>query len=184
MNPVLRLFALIALVVVLIWSVAKPRRHTPKPLSDFQVVEEWLHCIDCRGSFIERMRNIPPSRRDSIARFLNAALLNGPDGARIARLNQDLARAWLDDSLYRAAHGIPAHKLPGVFMTRFRRGFEVMWRSRAATALGIIRTPFALAALNDALQLPQQDKGDTMIHRMVQRAQADSGRTGGEPPHP
>jgi hypothetical protein len=32
-----------------------------------------------------------------------------------------------------------------------------------------------LAALNDGLQLPLQDKGDSVVRRMVQRAIADSG---------
>jgi hypothetical protein len=184
MNRLLRALAVLLLVAGLVWLLLPHRRPTPKPLDDFQVVEEWLHCIDCRGSFIERMRAIPASRSDTITRFLRSALVHGPDSARTRRLTQDLWRTWRADSLYRAGHGLPSDTLQTEFFARYRRGFEVMWRGRAATALGVIRNPLALAALDSGLTLPLMDKGDSMIRRMVERAKADTSQTGVTPPHP
>ena len=66
-----------------------------------------------------------------------------------------------------------------VYLDRYRQGFETMWRTRAATALGVLGTPDALAALDTALHLPLDSiaGGDSTLRVSVRWARSDSGRT-------
>lgn len=172
-----------ALVAVawLAWSQLGPgiRLHTgpspwPRPLTHLEVAEAWLRCIDCRGPFLKRLRELPTRSKDTVTKFLESALLNGPDSARVARHTLDLVRTWHADSVSRAGRGLPPVASFPEFMSRYQIGFRIRWESRAATALGVIGTPAATAALNAGLALPLNDKGDTIVHRMVRRA-LDSG---------
>jgi hypothetical protein len=157
------------------WERFGPRAPWPSPLSDLQVAEGWLHCIDCQGPFLKQLHEMPARSQDSVTRFLHAALVTGPDSARAARVTRDLVETWRAESLSRARRGEKPDTSFATFMQRYQDGFDARWRGRAAVALGVIRTPAALAALNDGLQLPLQDKGDSVVRRMVQRAIADSG---------
>lgn len=176
-------FALIALTLVAITLVAifaflrfnGAFAHVgPKPLSDLKVAEAWLQCIDCRGPFLRHIANLPDSSTDTVVAFLSTSLLDGPDSERIARRQHALMRTWRADSIYLSRRGqapaIPADS----FVRLYRRGFEVMWRSRAATALGVIRGDVAMAALDSALELPVTDVGDSTIKNIVDQAIADS----------
>jgi hypothetical protein len=59
-------------------------------------------------------------------------------------------------------------------VSEYRRAFEVRWRGRAATALGIIGGDTALAALDSVLRIQPQDRLDSALKRMVERARMDS----------
>jgi len=186
--------ALILLLILLLMLFMRGRRH-PRPLTNLQVAEAWLDCIDCQGPFLQRLHE-SASDNDTIVRFLRAALLQGADSARRARHERELLRAWVNDSLYRERRGLsqkaeslPArghtfdgavmHVMPlrsqAAFLDRYRRGLDVKWRSRAATALGVIRSDSALAALNSALLVAPTDHGDSIVQRWVERARADTG---------
>jgi hypothetical protein len=168
----------ILLLVFSCWPMGRyTRRDHPKPLSDLQVAETWLQCIDCRGSFLKHMNDLSGERRDNVVRFLGHALLAGPDSAVGARVNRELRQTWAADSAYLADAGRAIEVHSPVFLARYRRGFEVRWRSRAATALGVLRDPAAMEALDSARSLPLSDQGDSAIALMVQRAIADSGRS-------
>ena len=173
----------VAVLVVAILAVGWLRmtqrpRVGPQPPSDLEVAEAWLQCIDCRGSFLKRLYEMPAQNRDTVTRFLRSALLAGPDSMRVRRHTQDVLKTWRADSIYRARRRLPARPDTQFahLLARYQTGFEVMWRSRGATALGVIRDSLALAALDSALQLPLTDKGDSIIRRMVERAKADTGR--------
>ena len=157
------------------WQTCAAPPGWPRPLTDLEVAQRWLHCLDCQGSFLERLHQVSSSSRDTVTRFLRSALLNGPDGARRAEFEADLLKTWQTDSTWRVYRG----KAPGAsfvqFKQRYQDGFKTRWRGRAATALGVLDTPAACSALHDWLQLPLQNKGDTLVRRMVVRALADSG---------
>jgi hypothetical protein len=148
--------------------------YVPKPLTDLQVAEAWLTCIDCQGPFMLRLRDMPAGNRDTVVKFLHDALVNGPGGSRSDRLIQDLERAWRADSISRLRRGEKPDTGFSSFVSRYRDGFETRWRARAAVALGVIRTPAAMAALQAGAQLPQLDHGDSVLHRVVTQAK-DSG---------
>ena len=149
----------------------------PPPLTELQVAEHWLACIDCAGPFLKELTQLPPDRQDTVVRFLRSALLQGPDSARSARLEHELLRSWSDDSLYRLRRGEdPPEQSKPAFLARYRQGFRAKWRGRAALALGVIRDDTALAALDSALLLPAVDRGDSAVQRLVKQAQADSSR--------
>lgn len=167
---------MLAIVVTAAIWLASRDRQGPKPLTDLEVAETWLQCIDCRGSFLKRIHEMPARNRDTVTTFLRAALRDGPDSARVIRFEQGLYRTWLADSLYRGRRGEGPAISFASFATRYRRGFEVMWRSRAAIGLGVIRSGVALTSLNNALQFPLTNKGDSTIHEAVQHALADTGR--------
>jgi hypothetical protein len=141
---------------------------------DLSVVAAWLECLDCRVLFLQRLARIPHGRQENVAQFLSHALLNGPDSVRVARLDLDLGRVWYADSVYAARKGDSLHTTRVAFMQRYRRGFQVIWRSRAATALGVLQTPGSLKALDRALQLPIDSiaPGDSTIARAVRNARA------------
>src|SRR5947207_566917 len=157
------------------WDCCGPRPRWPKPLSDLQVAEAWLHCIDCHGPFLKRLHEMPARSQDTVTKFLRVALLNGPDSARAARNTSDLARAWQADSSSRARRGEPPDTGFSSFMSRYQDGFDTRWRTRAAIALGVIRTPAAMAALTAGLALPHLDHGDSVVLRAVIRSRSDSG---------
>jgi hypothetical protein len=150
----------------------------PQPLTNLQVAEAWLQCIDCRGSFLRRLNAIPVGSRDTVVRFLASALLNGPDSGRRARLTRELGRIWHADSAYAARHGGALHTTRAAFVSRYSQGFEVMWRSRAATALGVLRGDSAVTALHRATQALAGAVAprDSTIFHAVRRAGADTGR--------
>jgi hypothetical protein len=166
--------ALLALILLLLLLLPR-RRPGPPPLTDLQVAETWLECIDCQGPFLRRLRE-SSSGNDMVVPFLRAALLQGPDSARRARHELALLRAWSDDSLYRARLDMTE---PGpsksAFLDHYRQGFEAKWRGRAAMALGVIRGDTALAALDSALLIPAIGHGDSIVLDWVKEAQADSG---------
>jgi hypothetical protein len=171
------ILAILALVVLggVWWECCRPRPQWPKPLSDLQVAEAWLHCIDCHGSFLKRLHEMPARSQDTVTKFLRVALINGPGSARTARQTSDLVRVWQADSSSRANRGEKPDTGFSSFMSRYQKGFDTRWRTRAAVALGVIRTPAALAALTDGLQLPYQDHGDSAVRRAVIRARSDTG---------
>ena len=148
----------------------------PRPLSDIEAARAWLECIDCEGPFLKRLADLPAARRDSVVRFLGTALREGPDSARTARHERELMRIWASDSAYRFevdAEEASANQRTA-FFKRYRQGFETKWRGRAAIALGVIRSPSALAALDSALTAPLVSPGDSIVQRWVERARSDS----------
>jgi hypothetical protein len=167
-------------ILAFIWLTKElGTRTSARRLSDLQVAEAWLQCIDCQGSFLKRLNELPANSKDTVTRFLRSALLSGPDSARVRRHTRDMLRTWQADSIDRVQHRLPARPSTQLasLLARYQRSFEVLWRGRAATALGVIRTSTALAALDDAFQGPLNDRGDSTVRRMVERAKADSGRT-------
>jgi hypothetical protein len=168
------LLVLLLAAVLIIGAIVLSSRSPggPKPLSDLQVAQAWLQCVDCRGSFLTRIRDMPGRNRDTVTKFLQAALREGPDSTQVAKLDRGLYRTWRADSVYRAGRGdAPATSL-SEFTAKYREGFRVMWQARAAVALGVIGSPEALASLNDALQLPVNELGDSAIRHAVQEALA------------
>jgi hypothetical protein len=152
-------------------------RTDPPPRTDLQIAEGWLQCIDCLGSYLPRLHQLPAARRDSIVRFFASALLDGPDSARRARIDRDLLRIWRADSAYAARHGDSLAFGGKQFVQRYRRPIEVILRTRAATALGVLRTPQGLQALDSALKLPLESIKfpDSSLRRAVERARANRG---------
>jgi hypothetical protein len=167
---------ILAVVAGIVFGSLTADRRQPRlrPLSELQIAEAWLRCIDCEGSFLKRISEISPESRDTVTQFFAAALRSGLDSATSARRAQALRRTWLADSAFLARSGKPPPTKPDSFVARYLRGSEVMWRSRAATALGVIRGDTALAALNSPLNLSPHDPGDSIILRAVEEAKADS----------
>lgn len=178
MNRRAVLLALAILGVAWLRMAHRPTASLPPP-SDLEVAEAWLQCTDCRGSFLPRLHEMPAQSSDTVTQFLRSALLSGPDIIRVRRHTRDVLKTWRADSVYRARRGLPERPDTqfASLLSRYQEGFEVLWRGRAATALGVIRSTMALAALDSALQLPLNDRGDSAIRRMVERARADTGRT-------
>lgn len=168
-----------AIAVLLALSCLDSGVRRPRPLTELGIAGAWLECIDCRGSFLRRLAATPQPRRDSVVRFLASALLRGPDSVRRARHDRGLRRRWNADSAYAVSHGDTLHVSRVDFLNRYGRGFEVMWRSRAATALGVLRTGEALAALDSAIHVSFDSlaPGDKTIMRAISRALSDSGRS-------
>jgi hypothetical protein len=164
-------------VLSYLWPKAPDPHVGPKPLSDLQVAEAWLRCIDCEGSFLRRISEMEGNSRDSAIQFFRSALLLGPDSARMAQRQRALLRTWRADSVHKASQGTVPSVESDSFVALYLRGYQVMWRSRAATALGVMRGNAALAALNTPLHLSLKDKGNQIIYRAVQDAKADTGRT-------
>jgi hypothetical protein len=157
------------------WTEARPRAKVA-PLSDLQVAEDWLQCIDCQGPYLKRLHETQGRNRDSVTRFLRTALQSGPDSSRRERLHWDLSRTWHADSMRRVRRGEPAppDSERVSFLGRYTRSFEVVWRGRAATALGVLRDT---STLNQALQFPLSNQGDSTILGQVKKAIADTGLT-------
>lgn len=151
----------------------------PRPLTDLGVAEAWLECIDCRGSYLQRFAATRDRRRDAVVRFLASALLNGPDSSRRARHERGLRRAWNADSAYAARLGQTPYFSRDEFLNRYGRGYEIMWRSRAAIALGVLRTQEALSGLDSAsvMSFGTGPEGDSAIMEAVLRARSDSERS-------
>ncbi len=165
-----------------LWLYLNRQPEWPKPLDDFEITEAWLQCIDCQEGFFARLKGMPPGHKDSITRLLGDALLNGPDNAHKARFDQEIMKTWVADSLHRLARGETSTYQLNQYLARFRRGFDLTWRRRAAVALGAIRSDTALAALDTALaalglalsQLPGSNAVDSVLYLAVERARADS----------
>ena len=180
MNRALKLLApVLGVVLVIIGGLRwqRGRRQVPPPLTNLEVAQGWLECIDCQGPFLARLVAVRGASQDTVVRFLRAALAVGPDSARRARHTRDLQRTWLADSAYRIRHGNPIVGLRDVFINKYELGFKVKWRSRAALALGVIRTPAAIGALDSAAGAKPLTHADSVVHRYVESARADSGRT-------
>jgi hypothetical protein len=177
MKWLLWILAALALIVGiwLGWGRLHPNQPGPRRLTDLEVAERWLHCIDCHGSFLKRLRDMPSHSRDTVTKFLHLALIEGPDSLRAIRRDSDLVRSWRADSISRARIGKPPSASFVEFMDRYRTGFDTRWQIRAAIALGVIRTPAAFSALADAQGIPPVTHGDSLIRSAVERAQADSG---------
>ena len=150
------------------------------PRTELQVAEGWLQCIDCLGSYLTELGKLRQARKDSIVQFLASSLLNGPDSAQSSRIERELIRMWRADSAYAARDGKKPHDTANDFVQHYGRSVNVIWRSRAATALGVLRTPAALQALDSAGHLPLDSiyGSDSTISRAVGWALADSGGTG------
>jgi len=177
MKRMLLALAIVLGVVGVTFLLARrggPRPPWPRPLTDLQVAEAWLSCIDCQGPFLRRLHDMPASNRDTVIKLLHGALVRGPDTARAGRLTQDLVRVWLADSTSRVGRGEKPDTGFSSFLKRYQDGFETKWRVRAAIALGVIPAPAAMAALNNASQLPQVDHRDSLVHRVIAQAR-DSG---------
>lgn len=181
MSRLLRVLAIAAGFAVLLWGVLlwqRGRRQVPPPLTDMEVAQGWLECIDCQGPFLARLAALRGARQDTVVGFLRTALAAGPDSARRARHTRDLLRTWAADSAYAARHGNPvvgAH-MPDAYIHRYQLGLTVKWKSRAAVALGVIRTSAALQALDSAAVPVPPTHADSVVQRYVEAARADSGR--------
>jgi len=176
MNRVLMVIGVLVLVVAGGWIWFHPSRPWPPPVSDLRVAELWLECSDCRGPFLERIHDARPPARDTLLRLFRSALLFGPDSARQVRRQEDLMRSWIADSLYRMRQMLPPASLQlGEFLRTYSQGWNVTWRTRSATALGVMRDPVALAVLDSALQLPLQTRADSEVRMAVLAARADTG---------
>ena len=192
MTPVLRKallgFVLVSGVALIVWDFPRVPKW-PTPLSDLEVTDAWLRCLDCQGPFLKRIVNTSGPTRDAVFRRLQEALLSGPSTTEVRKVNENLARAWQADSSHFSVPGasLTFHLGPGVafdtsaandanlFVSRYLRGFAVRWRGRAAIALGAIGTPQALAVLDSALiQLPRNDHIDSALLRTIRLA-SDSG---------
>jgi len=161
--------------VLAVWLYVHRNPEWPKPLDDFEITEAWLECFDCQEGFFNRLSGMSAGHKDSITRLLSAALFNGPDSAHSARFERGLRRTWVADSLYLVNQGDTSTYDFGSYLTRYRRGYEITWRRRAAIALGVIRTDSALAALDLALkQLPQVTFVDSVLYRTIEQARGDS----------
>jgi hypothetical protein len=170
------LVLIIALLFALVGSNVPMRRTSgPRPPTDIELVESWLECIDCQGPFLKRLHDLPGARRDSMVKLLSSALRDGPSSARRARHERDLERAWISDSAYRQTLDLTeTSQTHTAFLKRYREGFDAKWRGRAAMALGVIRTPSALAALDSALGAPAVGFGDSVVQKWVARARSDT----------
>src|SRR4051812_34272175 len=127
-----------ALILVGVFGVQQQPAPRPQPLNNLHIAEAWLRCIDCEGPFLRRISEMQGKSRDSVIEFLAGALHSGPDSVRTARHEAALRRSWLADSAYRSKLGTgipPRDSMVGLYL----RGFEVMWRSRAAMALRVIQ---------------------------------------------
>ena len=174
-NDTLMLAVAVALGLIIVAILSHPRG--PRPVSGVKLAQAWLECIDCQGPFLRRLHDLPPASRDSVVRFLSTALRKGPDGARTARHERDLMRAWALDSLYRVDKDSAdaSQSQHAAFLQRYREGFHTKWRGRAAMALGVLRSdPAALVALDSARQVPDTSYGDSVVHRWIERALSDS----------
>jgi hypothetical protein len=173
-QALLALGFVIIVAGVAIW-IGSRRQPWPSPPSDLEVAATWLQCMDCEGSFLQRLDEMPASNADTVTRFLRSALLNGPDSLRLRRLERDLRRTWDRDSLRRAKRGDPARPVSQrvAFLERYRQGFNVRLRSRAAIGLGVIGNPLARATLDSALKIPPVTRADSAVYRVVKLA-ADS----------
>jgi hypothetical protein len=169
--------ALVVLIFLAVIVIKRPRtRPPPRPLSAIALAQSWLECIDCQGPFLQRLHDLPPAARDSAVNFLSSAVRQGPDSARRNRHERELARAWVTDSVYRERVDL-AEVSPtqhAAFLKRFREGLHNKWRGRSALALGVIRSPAALAALDSALQRPDTSHGDSLVRHWLERARSDS----------
>jgi hypothetical protein len=164
-----------ALIVVALMIGSKPRKQEPRPLSALELAQGWLECIDCQAPFLRRLHDLSPTGQDSVVRLLGVALLKGPDSTRRARHERDLARAWASDSVYRdRLHLAPPSTSQKAFLDRYREGFYAKYRGRAAMALGVLRTPRALAALDSAAQIRDTTFGDSVVQQRIERARSDS----------
>ena len=173
-----RVWALLILILgagVTIWLYLARDPEWPRPLDDFEITEAWLQCIDCQEGFFDRLREMPSGHKDSVARLLRSALVNGPDSAHRDRFDRGLMKTWMADSLHRVSRGETSTYQLSQYLARYRRGFDLTWRRRAALALGAIRGDTALAALDLALsQLPMDDAVDSVLYRTVEQARSDS----------
>jgi len=167
--------AFTVLALAFLWPKA-PNPHTgPRPPTDVQVAEAWLQCIDCRGSFLKRISELRGESKETVTRLFSTSLTDGPGARRLARREAALRRTWLADSMYRVSHGLPVLNRDSIVAT-YLRGFQVIWRVRAAVGLGVIGGDAAVAALNSPLNLSLHDRGDSIILRAVQEAKSDSAR--------
>jgi hypothetical protein len=157
-----------------VYAIQDLPRPRPKPLNDVQVALAWLKCIDCQGSFLSRIGEVRGETRDTITRLFSSALLSGPHSVRLAWRERALQRSWRADSIYRDSIGVSIPERDSI-VGLYLRGFEVTWRSRAATALGVIGSNQALAVLDSAAKLPLCNKGDSAVYRAVQQAKPDTG---------
>ncbi len=173
------LMGIVVLLLLLaggLWIWYHPSRPWPPPVSDLRVAQVWLECSDCRGPFLQRLHDARPPARDTLLERFRLGLLFGPDSARRARHQVELMRSWIADSLYRMREMLPPASLQlPEFMRSYSRGLDVTWRTRSATALGVMRDPLAIAALDSALQLPLQTRADSEVRVAVLAARADSG---------
>ena len=179
MNRVLKvLVPILGLVLIIAGGVfwQRGRRQVPPPLTDLEVAQGWLECIDCQGPFLARLVALRGASQDTVVQFLRAALAVGPDSARRSRHTRDLQRTWLVDSAYRARHAKPIVSLQDDYIKRYELGFRVKWKSRAALALGVIRTPAALQSLDSAAAPTPLTHPDSVVQRYVEAARADTGR--------
>ena len=159
------------------WRTENYRPPRPKPLTNLEIAEAWLRCIDCRGSFLRRISELRGKSRDSVMDFFTTALLTGPDSSRRVRREAALRRTWVRDSIYRTRIGVGILKQDSIVQL-YSRGFEVTWRSRAAAGLAVIGGNTALAALDSALNLAVHNQRDNIILRALQQAKADSALKG------
>jgi Carboxypeptidase regulatory-like domain len=177
MNRTILILILLGVVAGLsyLWLKTPEHRAGPQQLTDVEIARAWLECIDCQGTFLRRISEMRGKSQDTVTQIFRNGLLSGLDASRKLRREQGLRRSWLADSAYRRTRGLPIPDQDSIVQA-YLRGFEVMWRSRAAVGLGVIRGNAALAALNSSLNLSLQDPGDRIILGAVEEAKADSAR--------
>jgi len=150
-----------------------------RPRTDLQLAEGWLRCVDCLAPYLQQLVQLPQDRQDTVARFFASVLFTGPDSASRAQHDRYLIRMWEANSTSVTQRGVPLHGTRVSFLGRYRRNFQVTWRSRAATALGVLRTDGAITALDSATTVSFDSiaPGDSAIIRAIFRARADTGRS-------
>jgi hypothetical protein len=166
--------ALLMVLLLVAWLSMHHKRDWVKPPTDIEVAQAWLKCLDCQGPFLKRLHEMPTNNRDTVTRLLRSALLSGPDQAEITDVVQDLVKTWEADSVSRVGRHQPPDTSRSHYLDRYRGGYAVRWRGRAAIALGVIRGDSALAALDTLLADTLINRGDSIVHRWAERARADS----------
>jgi hypothetical protein len=148
--------ACVALVVTIAAALVARCRPTGggAAAADRAAVASWLECLDDCTPLLDSVLQ-RASSRTSVADSLARWLLSGLTAAERATVTQILAA------------------VPGSDTATTRRdvgAYERSVRVRAAIALGALRSPEALAALDSALRLPLPPR----IARAVARARSDS----------
>lgn len=127
------------------------------------VLDGWFMCADCRDADFLAVRQVVSA--DSLAALdsLSSAMTQGISPDWRLRLRNRLIAAYPGSP---AAATVPMD----TFVTREMAKIEVLWRYRATMALGAIRTPRTLSALDSALALPLPQ----VVLIAIRRAKADS----------
>ena len=109
----------------------------------------WLDCVDCSEPQLNAVRALG----DAAVQELRTVLLNGPSKDRLDRHEQQLKTTFASLKKYeerRKDRGTTLSEQE--YVRRYQEKYIVLNRSRAARALGAIRTAQARTALSEALK--------------------------------